>query len=481
MMSEFEAVRQGWKLGFRSLEAEIVAPVEMEVRGALPAGLEGTLFRNGPARLDVYGERLRHWFDGDGMIHALRIEDGRATYQNRFVATPGKAREDGERRRIYANFGTPAAGGPITRYLTNREHRKNPANTNIVSHADRLLALCEAGRPYRLDPATLETLGEDDMSGALGDTATYSAHPKLDPATGEMWNFGVEYGRFATVHLYCTSSAGQTRRVASVQLPDMPMLHDFALTATKAVFVITPALLPRLPLGLILGQKSFGGSLRYRPEVGTTLLVIDRATGEPSWFQTESFMMFHVANAWDDGADVLVDLSAYPDGGILRTLADVMVVDTPPRAHAYVERLRLGSRGRAVSRQRLSSLPLEFPRVWGRRLSTEHRVVYGVTWAEGANFLGQPAAIDLERGTSQVATMPPGALCGECVPVSKPGATTDRDVWLLTLVLDPRKQETELWVLDGADLAAPPVARVKTPHIVPFGFHGNWRSSRKPS
>jgi all-trans-8'-apo-beta-carotenal 15,15'-oxygenase len=461
-----------WKLGFRSLETEIAQARALEVRGTMPKELSGVLYRMGPARHDVYGDRLRSWFDGDGMVHAVAIEGGRVTYRNRFVATLGKLAEDRVSKRLYAAFDTSAPGGPVARFL-HRNRRKNPANTNVVFHSGKLLALCESGRPYRLDPETLDTIGEDDMSGTLAPDATYSAHAKLDPETDEMWNFGASYGREARLHVYCTTKEGETRLAAELTMPVPVMVHDFAISRTKVVFVLAPIVLPRVPLGLLLGQTSFGESLRYRPELGVSVAVVDRATGETRWSRTDPFMLFHTVNAWDEGNDVALDVCAYPDAVIMRTIEDVMAGDTPHRAPSYVERLRVESSGR-VTRTRLSETPLEFPRVAGRAFGKEHHKVYGVAWPEGRPFFAQPVVIDTVTGEARLATLGPGEFAGECVPVSKANAASESDVWLLTLVLDGASRATELRVLDGSDVTAPAVASVRLPQVVPFGFHGNW-------
>jgi carotenoid cleavage dioxygenase-like enzyme len=138
-----------------------------------------------------------------------------------------------------------------------------------------------------------------------------------------------------------------------------------------------------------------------------------------------------------------------------------------PRA----ERLRITAKG--IERHRLADTVLEFPRVAGRSLCRKHGRIYGVSQGD-EDFLGVPAAIDPDGGTASMAPMAAGQFAGELVPVTKPGASSDDDVWLLTLVLDADARRTELWVLEGADLAAPPVAVVTLPHVVPFGFHGNW-------
>src|SRR3954471_10930447 len=248
-----------WRMGFGTLEAEIGDGVELAVEGTLPSELEGTLYRIGPARHDVYGERYRHWFDGDGMVHALRLSGGKAEYRNRFVATDKKREEDAAQRRLYGGFGTAPAGGPIARLR--HVMPKSAANTNIVFHGGKLLALWEAGRPWRVDPVTLETMGEDDMGGVLGPREAISAHPKLDRATGEMWNFGVGYGPRTTVSLYRTAPDGVTSREAKLPLEFGAMVHDFALTPTRAVLIVAPIGLPRVPVALMTGRRSFGESL----------------------------------------------------------------------------------------------------------------------------------------------------------------------------------------------------------------------------
>jgi all-trans-8'-apo-beta-carotenal 15,15'-oxygenase len=464
-------VAEGWRLGLESLEREIREGVELEVRGRLPADLVGTLYRNGPARHGVYGERYRHWFDGDGMVHAIRLADGRATYRNRFVATAGKAAEDAAGRRIFGGFGTPPAGGPVRRFRNRLG--KNAANTNVVFHGGRLLALWEGGRPHRLDPVTLETLGEEDFGGVLASGDTFSAHPKLHAGTGDLWDFGVRYGREATLDLYQGRPDGSLRRAASLPLPFPAMVHDFALTETRAVFVLAPIALPRLPLGLLTGQRSYGESLQWEPALGTQIGVVDLASGVQRWYRTDPFMMFHTVNAWDDGEDVVVDLCAYPDDGIMRFATEIMAGEMRSLALAWPERLRLTGAG-AVERRRLSETPLEFPRVAGRALTREHRRIYGVTWNEEGDWLGRPVALDLASDAVEAAPMRAGEYAGECVPVTRAGGGAESEVWLLTLVLNAAENRSELRILDGGDLKAPPVATLPLPHIVPFGFHGNW-------
>ena len=474
-----EADKRAWHLGYRSLESE-VDERELVVHGVLPPELAGTLHRVGPARHEVHGDRYRHWFDGDGMVHSIALANGRARYQNRFVRTAGSQAEQAAARRLFPGFGTRGAGNAVDRFL----HRlpKNTANTNVVFHAGKLLALWEGGRPHVLDPVTLATEGEDDLGGLLGPLDAASAHPKYELSTGSLWNFGVDYrGRHPRLHLYETDARARTTRVATVTMPFGALVHDFAITRTKAVFVLPPVTLPRVPLGMLFGQRSFCESLRWRPELGTRIAIVDLRTGETRWVTTQSMMLFHTINAWDDSdGGIVLDVCAYPDATVLRTLSEVMdQAGVPTPARGWPERLRITTKGvrvETVSSARLARSSLEFPRVAPGCLGREHTRAYGISWPEGDQYLGTPTAIDAS-GSVETHAMPPGAFAGELVPVRKQGGTSEREVWLLSLVLDARRERTELWVLDGGDLRAPPVARVLLPHVVPFGFHGNWSAA----
>jgi all-trans-8'-apo-beta-carotenal 15,15'-oxygenase len=472
-----DADRRAWHLGYRTLEHEL-NDCELPVVGELPPELAGTLHRVGPARHDVFGDRYRHWFDGDGMVHALSLANGRARYTNRFVRTAGLEAEQGAGRRLFPAFGTRAAGSAIERF----RHRlpKNAANTNVVLHAGKLLALWEGARPHALDPVTLASAGVEDFEGLLGPLDAFSAHPKHEAATGSMWNFGVDYrGGDPRIHLYETDRAGHTRRAVTVAMPFNAMIHDFAITATKAVFVLPPYVLPRVPVGLLLGQRSFGESLRWRPELGTRIAIVDLRTGETRWHTTQAIMLFHTINAWDDDTGgIVLDVCAYPDATVFRTLSEVMdEAGVPTPSRAWPERLRITTKAvrvETVTSARLGRSSLEFPRVAPGYLGREHTRAYGIGWPEGDQYLGVPTAIDA-GGAVNAHAMPPGTFAGELVPVRKARAgASERDVWLLSFVLDARRERTELWVLDGEDLRAPPVARVRLPHVVPFGFHGNW-------
>ncbi|MGH9197121.1 MAG: carotenoid oxygenase family protein, partial [Acidimicrobiia bacterium] len=211
-----------WAGGFETLTIESEYPIT-RVEGEIPKTLHGTLFRVGPAAHEIAGIRYRHWFDGDGMASAIVFRDGKASFRNRYVQTAGRLREQAAGKPLYAGYGTRLPDG-TRKNVGKTIAPKNAANTNVVYHGCRLLALWEGGRPYELEAATLNTLGEYDFSGAIEGRA-FSAHPKVMPG-GEMINFGVSHGPRTLVHLYSVAENGQlSSNAEALPLPFEPFLH----------------------------------------------------------------------------------------------------------------------------------------------------------------------------------------------------------------------------------------------------------------
>lgn len=455
----------GWRQGFETLEIEHADPIEPVVVGTIQPDLDGTLFRIGPARHEIFDERNGSWFDGDGMVHAFRFAGGRVSYRNRFVQTQKMRDESAAGHRLYGGFGTRSPVDGLKRIRGLKSVAGNPANTHIVAHAGALLALCEGGQPYRIDPVTLATLGDDDL-GAIPDGETFLAHAKQDPATGELWNIGFRRSPPIEVSVYRRDVLGRTHVAARHKMPLNALAHDFALTPTKVVIVVAPLVMPALPLGL-LSHQSFLSLLEWRPRLGTHFLIIDRATGDVHHAKTDAFLLHHTVNAFDEGDDVILDLCAYPDASVFDLFREPLAGNWPEIRNASPERFRLAPTGR-VERKRLADVAFEFPRVAPRSWLSRHRFIYGV-----CGYLGEPIRLDTETGDVDHFWRQPNEFAGELVPVPKPGGTTDADVWLLGLVLDA-SGKTELRIFDGANPAAAPVARVRLPYAVPFDFHGNW-------
>lgn len=451
---------RAWGPAFETLEATTPEEVELEVTGTMPVTLAGTLYRIGPARHDVAGDRYGHWFDGDPAVHALRFSDRRVWYRSAWIDSPATREEQAAGRRLWGGaFWTPPTGNPVQRF---RRARKNVANINVVPSGGRLLALSEGGAPVAIDRRTLATLGEDDLGGVLRHGDGFSAHPKVDRASGEVWNFGVRYGASTELSVYRSNASGQWQRHASVPLDRGHMVHDMALTDRSVVITCIPFVLPRVPLALVAGRVGFGQALRWEPQLGTTVLAVDRSSGEVRRFHTDPLFTFHVAAAREDEASLEVDLCTYHDASVVAALGAVMQGPTiTPRAR--FERLTLRPDG-SSDRRALTGASFEFP-----RLRPDGRVL-GLTASPDGQVVDTPCEVD-PSGHVTIAALEPGQVAGEPVQA--------RDGSILTLVLDPARRRTELRIY-APDLAGP-AAVVPLPHPVPLGLHGNFVPERAPA
>lgn len=460
-----------WFAGFQSLETEHIEEVSLPVEGSLPTEVAGTLYRIGPARHDVYGERYRHWFDGDGMVHGLRIDGvrGEVGYRNRFIDTDKKRAEDRARRRIHATFGTPPAGGPIRRIRNFKP--ANSANTNVVWHAGRMLALCEGGRPHRFDPDTLETTSQgEDSLGVLDRRDTYTAHPKHHPSSGDLIGFGMRIGARTQLRVYRTTSAGHTSVLARIPVPPGAFVHDFSLTETRALFILGRGGIAAPPIGFLLGRTPVYESMPTR-NGPTDLWTVDLRSGRVDSRPAPAGLLgfSHVSGAFDtpDGGYV-AEGAVYPDVQIIHQMVDLMAGRETDLGRARLMRLSVSGTGAATLDER-ADVAFEFPRCSDDVATQEHRTVWGLT-----GFLGSPVRVGDDGGVD-IAPLGPEEFSGEPVPIPKAGAASETDSWLLAVVLDASDRSeprSELRVFDGADLQAPPVARVPLPNVMPFDFHG---------
>ncbi|MBM5820443.1 MAG: Apocarotenoid-15,15'-oxygenase, partial [Cyanobacteria bacterium K_DeepCast_150m_m2_101] len=254
--------RHDWSSAFRNVGQELTDVLLVAARGSIPAELVGTLYRNGPGRLERGGQWVHHPFDGDGMIAAVRFEHGRVLLTNRFVRTQGWLAEEQAQRFVYRGvFGTQKHGGPLANAFDLR--LKNIANTQVVRLGDQLLALWEAAEPHALDPRTLETKGLSRLDGVLKPGEAFSAHPRFDPGHhGEprMVTFGVKAGPTSTIRLMEFATQDQPDGVRAGNLvadsrhgfKGFAFLHDFAITPSWAVFLQNAVAFNPLPF--VLGQ-----------------------------------------------------------------------------------------------------------------------------------------------------------------------------------------------------------------------------------
>jgi all-trans-8'-apo-beta-carotenal 15,15'-oxygenase len=385
-------------------------------------------------------------------------------HQGRYVATPKRVAEVRAGRHLMEAFGTmppgvepPASADSI-----------NVANTSVLPLQGEVLALWEGGSATRIDARTLDTLGvktwRPDLAGM-----PFSAHPKVDP-DGTVWNFGVASGQ-SLLALYEIGADGALRRAAAVPVPELPMVHDFAVTARHLVFLMPP-------LVYDAKRKEAGASFLdahvWRPELGMRALVVDKQDWERRQvLELPAGFLFHVGNAWEEdtprGTLIHIDYVRSDNAdAVFTTNREVMRGRLVKRAspHLTAATLNLGT-GKAVQTE--LALDAEFPRIDPRRVGLRHRhVVHATQTRPVLPGFGAVARTDIETGRSQRFGYGPQAVVEEHVFVpdgSRPG-------WVLGTVLDFGRQKTVLSCFAADHLAAGPVAQATLPYALPLGLHG---------
>jgi len=448
---------------------EVDAPVT-EIEGRVPTGLVGTLYRNGPGKLEL----ADHLFDGDGMVSAVRFGgDGKIHVRNRFVRTHKYLAELRATQPKVFGFGTLAAGGPLRNAFRPPGPKNNAANTSLMLTAGRLLALWEAGHPWELHPDSLETLGEMDFDGALEARLPFSAHPHRDPATGETFNFGMVYGPRNSIATFGIDQRGRLHRVATVPVPGVLLNHDFIITGRWLVFCLGPAR-ARL-LALLSGFRSFGDSIRFHSDEPTRVVLVPRDGGPPTVIEAEPWFQYHFAGAFDDGDDVVVDLVRYPDyESIEIPLKHFRRLDFSG-VTSRLWRHRISPKRRTVEAHEVAPVNLEFPQVDARRATGGYRAVYASFASSTNQFTSGIGRLEVTTGATDVHDFGPARYATEPLFVPRPGGTEEDDGWLLALVYDPERQASDAVVLDARAPSKGPLCTAHLPVNTGISFHGCWR------
>jgi 8'-apo-carotenoid 13,14-cleaving dioxygenase len=416
----------------------------LRVTGTIPAALDGRYLRMGPNPM-APEQDLHHWFAGDGMIHGLKIENGRALwYRNRWIRSTSVTNALGEPRTL----------GPRGAF--------DNVNTNVVGFAGTAYGVVESGSTPVEIGETLETLRYTDFGGGLH--GGFAAHPHVDPTTGEMLAVCYDVDRPTVVRHVVVTPEGQVRRELAIPVENGPMMHDFAFTQRFVVIF-------DLPVTLSKDAAAAGYSFPYRwndahparvglqPREGTADDII--------WCGIDPCFVFHAANAYDkpDG-DVILDVIVHDHMFWKRTSG-------PDSERCRFERWTIDPSTRSVKRSTIDPAPQEFPRPDERRLGLPYRYAY--TMALTDPFLGTGLyKHDLAARTRQHHDFGPGSHPCEFVFLpARPDAMEDEG-WLMGIVIDAAAKTTDLVILDARNFEGAPLARIHLPHIVPPGFHGNW-------
>ena len=438
----------------------------LEITGKIPAELNGTFYRNGPNPQFPPRDANHHWFAGDGMLHAFTLENGAVSYRNRYMRTPKWELENEAGKSLFGTFGNPLTTDPSA-----LGKESGVANTNIVWHAGKLLALEEGHQPFEVDPQTMAPRGYVPYAGRAG---RFTAHPKIDPETGEMVFFAYGVGAMplsAGMAYGVVDKNGAVTRLDTFDAPFASMVHDFLVTRNYALFPILP-LTGSLERAMN-GKPPFG----WEPEMGSRVGVMARNAGVETirWFSTDPCYVFHPMNAWEEGTKIHADVMQY------RTAPLFPNADGSPGQPASAKLVRwtfdLAGNSDVIKQTPIDDMAGEFPRFDERRagLSYRHGYFAADTSDTGKVMFDAIAHLDLQSGARTLHEFPEGDVPGEPIFVPRGRKAAEGDGWLLALVYRGAEDRSDFVVFDAGDVAKGPVGVAQLPRRVPFGFHGNWR------
>jgi len=463
---------------------------ELPVTGTLPDFLDGRYLRNGPNPVVDPDPGRYHWFTGTGMVHGLRLEDGAARwYRNRYVRNAATAHALGETPKpgpVHANFDFSP-------------------NTHVIGHAGRTFAIVEGGGyPYELTDE-LDTVGSCNFDGTL--PGAYTAHPLLDPATGELHAISYYYGWGSKVQYTVVGRDGRVRKIVNIDVGGSVMMHSFSLTERSIVIYDLPvtfdsgAAAGMVPKAVARPFAAIAGAMQNRPTPKALANAINkRATSETTvsfpyawndkrparvgvmdrnddgrhvrWFDVEPCYVYHPFNAYDDVGS--------GDGGANKIVLDVcrhprmFATDRrgPNEGAPTFDRWTIDLNAGKVIEERLDDRGQEFPRVDERLTGRRHRYGYSVGFETGVNNTGAVYKHDMVGGGTEQRVFGPGRAADEFVFVPSSATAAEDDGVLMGFVYDASTDRSELHVIDAGTLET--TATVALPVRVPHGFHGSW-------
>ena len=457
-----QEVAAPWALATHDLESDIAPRAMLLVHGRAPAGLEGTLFRNGPGKFRRAGGSATHWFDGDGLMRSFTLSDGGVTLAARFADTPKRRTETELDAVVTPGFGTP--GDARARIGSNDD--ANAANTAVMVTGDKVWALWEGGSPLRMDASTLATEQfvtlRDDLKGM-----PFQAHPRFAP-DGTVWNVGMNGDQAVVWHL---QGSGDLINAHVLRLPRASYLHDFTATERHLIFVLQPWVFDHAGMPYIT-------QFAWKPEMGTQVLVVDKTDlTSRRLYELPTFSFFHLGDGWEEAdGTIRFDVAANADNTFAVEGARVLVAGrgTVPGQPSELKLVTLHPDGRADMAS--SGVAAEFPKGDPRRAGRERSLTVHVAGERGGRPLPNGLAIqDWKTGQSHGFAFDDSQIMEEVVVVPKPGKSDERDAWLVAPSINLAEGVTELHVFDVASVEGGPVATWRADVALPAGFHGAWR------
>ncbi|MEX2205192.1 MAG: carotenoid oxygenase family protein [Myxococcota bacterium] len=441
----------------------------LRVEGELPAELEGILYRNGAGLFGSHGRRYLHLFEGQGAISAVRFANGQARGAIRVVESEGWREEREAGRPLYGS----AASRPRRIANALRGRSNNAANVSVLAWQGRVFGVVDLSKPIEVSPATLETIGESDLEGAIAHT--FSAHLHRVAARDASYGFGIRYGRTTELDLYELPGRGRARRLGSVPIA-ATAVHDFAATERQLIFVLGPA---RIAIArALLGEARPERLVHWDAQGASEVLIVPiDDVAAALRIPAEPFFVWHFANAFERGGEIFVDFVRHGDVSGTGTMVDSATHDgrviDQDEGELYRATIELGAQ--RLRLERVLPTRSEFPRIDERGEGAERRYVW-LTAKDGASPRGI-ARVDLHRAESRVWTPPPGQHVTEPIFAPLRSGDGETDGFVLVLVFDERTGTSHVAVLDANAPERGPLARAHFDHAVPLTLHGTFVAS----
>lgn len=453
-----------WHLGYRNAPAGGFDPAPMQLAfGQPPADLQGSLYRNGPAQMQYGDDYASHWFDGDGLIHRIAIEDGRAIHRARFADTKKRREEQAAGTFLAPGFGTLGD----ERFSVEGPDDVNAANTSVLVVNGELLALWEAGSAFAMNAETLATTGpktwRDDLKGM-----PFLAHPKVEP-DGRVWNLAVGGAR---VGIYRIASSGELEDFGMVNIGRAAYIHDWTMTDRHLIILVQPWINENLRPPVVAGFE-------WQPQHGLQMLIIDKDDlTSQRWAQAPARMFFHTGSAWEErDGTIKFDVVLYkePILGVGGGAAEIRGEwnDEETAENGVLTQVIIPPRGDA--RLIETGIIGEFPQVDPRFRGQKRRLT--ALTSEAA--IGRPGTTgltvqDWETGQADRFDFGQSRMVEEFLFVPKSSGSTDADAWLIGTVLNLKAGVSEVCVFDAARVSDGPVCIWQAEYAWPLGFHGTW-------
>jgi len=425
------------------VKEELTVP-ELEVKGEVPKEINGLYIRNGMNPRSGYSD---HWFFGNGMLHGFNFENGKVSYKNRYVRTPYYEND----LDIISSFG---------------DLRASPANTHIIKHADKFLALEEAHLPWEVDE-NLETKGAYDFSGKLKGAMT--AHPRICPKTGELLFFSYSMMSESYLTYYRANPEGKLVQIEPIELPRAVMMHDWNITENHVVFMDLP-IISDMNLAVETGSP-FG----FKPEFGARLGVMPRegSNSDVKWFDIDPCYVFHPLNSYEEGNKIILYVCRQEEA-MVGGFQDIYGGDTTvARLWKWTIDLELG----VVKEEQIDDAPCDFPRIDDRRIGFKNDYGYCTTLDTEADSLTIGRHLlkyDLTKNERLTHDLGKNVTGGEALFVPRSPDSTEDDGWVISLAYEAETDRSKLLIINSQDFESDPVAEIYAPQRVPNGAHGSW-------